>query len=38
MNVNAKMIPVKTVPGIRDGRMKKSSEGSGLKYGIFDTF
>jgi hypothetical protein len=27
MHVNAKMIPVETVPGIRGGRMKENSGG-----------
>jgi hypothetical protein len=37
MYVNAKMIPVETVPGIRGGGMKKSSGGGEFKYNIFDT-
>jgi hypothetical protein len=36
MNVNAKMIPVKTEPGISRGLMQKSSGGGELKYNIFD--
>jgi hypothetical protein len=35
--VNAKMIPVKTVPGIGGGGMKESSEKDEFKYGIFYT-
>jgi hypothetical protein len=35
--INAKMIPVKTVPEIGGGGMKESSEGGDLKYNIFDT-
>jgi hypothetical protein len=37
MYVNAKMIPVETVPGIRGGGMKQSSGGGEFNYGIFDT-
>jgi hypothetical protein len=37
MNVNAKMIHVETIPGIRRGWIKKSREGGEFKYGIFDT-
>jgi hypothetical protein len=39
MYVNAKMIPVETVPRIREGEMKDSSAavGIGFKYDIFDT-
>jgi hypothetical protein len=37
MYINAKMIPVETVPGIRGGGMKESSGGGKLKYDIFDT-
>jgi hypothetical protein len=37
MCVNAKMIPVETVPGIRGGHMKKNSWGGEFNYGIFDT-
>jgi hypothetical protein len=36
MYVNAKMIPVETVPGIREGRMKDRSRGGEFKYDIFD--
>jgi hypothetical protein len=35
MYVNAKMMPVKTVSGIREGRMKESIRGSEFKYDIF---
>jgi hypothetical protein len=35
--VNAEMIPVEIVPGIRGERMKQSSEGGEFKYDIFDT-
>jgi hypothetical protein len=27
MHVNAKMIPVETVPGVREGKMRESSGG-----------
>jgi hypothetical protein len=37
MYVNAKMIPVQTVLGIRGGMMKDSSGGGEFKYDIFDT-
>jgi hypothetical protein len=37
MYVNAKMIPVETVPGIRGEGMKESSGGSKFKYDVFDT-
>jgi hypothetical protein len=37
MYVNAKMIPVETVPGIRGEGMKGSSGGDEFKYDIFDT-
>jgi hypothetical protein len=37
MYVNAKMIPVETVPGIGGGGMKESSGGDEFKYDIFDT-
>jgi hypothetical protein len=37
MDVNAKMIPVETVPGIRGGRMKESSGGGEFKSNVFDT-
>jgi hypothetical protein len=36
MHINAKMMPVETVPGIRRGGMKEHSGGA-LKYDIFDT-
>jgi hypothetical protein len=36
MYVNAKMIPVKIVPGIRRGGIKDSNGGSEFKYDIFD--
>jgi hypothetical protein len=35
--VNAKMIPVETVPGIGGGGMNESSGGGEFKYDIFDT-
>jgi hypothetical protein len=37
MYVNAKMIPVETVPGIRGGGMKESSGGGEFKCDIFGT-
>jgi hypothetical protein len=38
MYVNAKMIPVETVPGIRGGgQIKESGRGGEFKYDIFDT-
>jgi hypothetical protein len=37
MYVNAKMIPIKTVPGIGEGEMKESNGGDKFKYDIFDT-
>jgi hypothetical protein len=37
MHVNAKMIPVETVPGIKGQGMKESSGGGEFKYDIFDT-
>jgi hypothetical protein len=37
MYVNAKMIPVETVPGIRGRKMGESSSGSEFKNDIFDT-
>jgi hypothetical protein len=37
MYVNAKMIPVETVPGIKGGGMKESSRRSEFKYDIFYT-
>jgi hypothetical protein len=36
MYVNAKMVPVETVPGIRGEGMKESSGGGEFKYGMFD--
>jgi hypothetical protein len=38
MYVNAKMLLVETVPGIRGEGMKESSGESEFKYDIFDTF
>jgi hypothetical protein len=35
MYVNAKMIPVETVPGIRGGGMKESSGRGEFKYNFF---
>jgi hypothetical protein len=35
--VNAKMIPVETVPGIRGGVMGERSGEGEFKYDIFDT-
>jgi hypothetical protein len=37
MYVNAKMIPVESVPGIRGGSMGERSRWTELKYDIFDT-
>jgi hypothetical protein len=37
MHVNAKMMPVETVLGIRVREMKESSERSEFKYDIFET-
>jgi hypothetical protein len=37
MYLNAKMIPVETVPGIRGRGKKESSGGDVFKYDIFDT-
>jgi hypothetical protein len=37
MNVNAKMEPVETVPGIRGGGINGSSGGGESKYDIVDT-
>jgi hypothetical protein len=37
MYVNAKMIPVETVPGIRGGGGEKRSGGGEFKHDIFDT-
>jgi hypothetical protein len=36
MYVNAKIIPVETVPGIGGGGMKERSGGNKFKYDIFD--
>jgi hypothetical protein len=38
MYVNAKMIPVETIPGIRGRRMGERSGGEDFKYDIFDKF
>jgi hypothetical protein len=35
--INAKMIPIETVTGIRVGDMKESSAGSEFKYNITNT-
>jgi hypothetical protein len=35
--VNAKMIPVETIPGMGEGRIKDSGKGGVFKYDIFDT-
>jgi hypothetical protein len=37
MYVNAKMIPVETVPGIRGGRMGERNGGREFEYDIFNT-
>jgi hypothetical protein len=37
MYVNAKMIPVETVPGIGRGGMNESGGGGEFKYDILDT-
>jgi hypothetical protein len=37
MHVNAKMVPIETIPAIRGGEMKESSGGSEFKYGTTDT-
>jgi hypothetical protein len=37
MYVNAKMIPIEIVPGIRGGGMRESNGGGEFKYDIFDT-
>jgi hypothetical protein len=36
MYVNAKMIPVETIPGI-EGRIKENGGGVEFKYDMFDT-
>jgi hypothetical protein len=38
MYVNAKMIPVETVPGIGEGETKESTEGDDFKFDMLDTF
>jgi hypothetical protein len=38
MYINAKMIPVETILGIRGGGGWKTARGSKFKYDIFDTF
>jgi hypothetical protein len=35
--INAKMIPVETVQGIRGRGMKENSGGGKFKYDVFDT-
>jgi hypothetical protein len=35
--INAKMIPIKTVPGTGERGIKESSGGSEFKYDTFDT-
>jgi hypothetical protein len=35
--VNAKMIPVETIPGISGGEIKENGGGSEFKYDIYDT-
>jgi hypothetical protein len=37
MYINAKMIPVETIPGIREGGMKENNGGGEFKYDLFDT-
>jgi hypothetical protein len=37
MYVNAKMIPVETIPRMGEGGIKKHSGGGEIKYDIFDT-
>jgi hypothetical protein len=37
MYVNAKLIPVDTIPGIEGEGIKESGGGDELKYDIFDT-
>jgi hypothetical protein len=36
--VNAKVIPVEAVPGIREGKDEREQWRGELKYDIFDTF
>jgi hypothetical protein len=36
--VNAKMIPVETIPGMGEGRVKESGREGKVKYNIFDTW
>jgi uncharacterized protein with ACT and thioredoxin-like domain len=38
MNVNGEKIPVETIPGMGEGRIKESSGGGEFKYGIFHIF
>jgi hypothetical protein len=38
MYVNEKMIPVEATPGIREGRIKKSSRREEFMHDMFDTF
>jgi hypothetical protein len=37
MYVNAKMIFIETIPGIREGEMKESSGRGEFKYNVFGT-
>jgi hypothetical protein len=37
MYVNAKMIPVEVIPGIRRGRTKETNGGGEFKSDMFDT-
>jgi hypothetical protein len=37
MYVNAKMIPVKTIPGMEGGGTNESGRGGEFKYHVFDT-
>jgi hypothetical protein len=37
MHVNAKMIPVETIPGMRGGKIKDSNGEGEFKCNIFDT-